>query len=55
MAYMTNQSGGDFQKGICQYKLTSGIQWTPKHSRLSDKPQKQALAKQTCQLLAVVL
>ena len=38
MAYMTNQS-------ICQYKPTSDIQWTPKHSRLSDKPQKQALAK----------
>ena len=40
-----NKSGGDFQHGGCLYKLTSGIQWTPKHSWTSDRPQKQASEK----------
>ena len=51
MAYIMNESGGDFQQVGCLYKLTSGIQWTPEHSWTSDKPQK----KQTSQLLAMVL
>ena len=45
MAYITNQLYGDFQQGGCLYKPTSGIQWTPKHSWTSDRPQKQASAK----------
>ena len=40
-----NESGGDFQQGGCLYKPTSGIQWTPKHSWTSDRPQKQASEK----------
>ena len=51
MAYIINQSCGDFQQDGCLYKPTSGIQWTPEHSWTSDKPQKQASA---CQQLAVV-
>ena len=43
MAYIMNESGGDFQQGGCLYKPTSGIQRTPKHSWTSDRPQKQAL------------
>ena len=31
MAYIMNDSGGDFQQDGCLYKPTSGIQWTPKH------------------------
>ena len=31
MAYIMNESGGDFQQGGNLYKTTSGIQWTPKH------------------------
>ena len=45
MAYIINQSCGDFQQGGCLYKPTSGIQWTPEHLWTSDRPQKQALAK----------
>ena len=45
MAYIINQSCGDFQQGSCLYKPTSGIQWTPEHLWTSDKPQKQASAK----------
>ena len=45
MAYIINQSCGDFQQGGCLYKPTSGIQWTPKHLCTSDRPQKQASAK----------
>ena len=28
MAYIMNESDGDFQQGGCLYKTTSGIQWT---------------------------
>ena len=45
MAYNINQLCGDFQQGRCLYKPTSGIQWTPEHSWMSDRPQKQASAK----------
>ena len=45
MAYIINQSCGDFQVGGCLYKPTSGIQWTPKHLWTSERPQKQASAK----------
>ena len=51
MAYIINQSCGDFQHGGRLYKPTSGIQWTSEHSWTSGKPQKQASA---CQHLAVV-
>ena len=51
MTYIMNESGGDFQKGGCLYKSTSGIQRTPEHSWTSDTPQKQASEKQTNQLL----
>ena len=54
MAYIINQLCGDFQQGGCLYKSTSGIQWPPKYLWMSDRPQKQASAKQTCQHLAVV-
>ena len=37
--------GGDFQQGGCLYKPTSGIQSTPEHSWMSDRPQKQATEK----------
>ena len=55
MAYIMNQSGGDFQQGGCLYKPTSGIQWTPEHSWMSDRPQNNPKKKQTSQPLAVVL
>ena len=45
MAYIINQSYGDFQQGSCLYKPTSGIQWAPKHSWTPDRPQKQASEK----------
>ena len=45
MAYITNESGGDFPQGGCLYKPTSSIQWTPEHSQMSDRPQKQASEK----------
>ena len=45
MAYIINQSCGDFQQDGCLYKPTSDIQWTPKHSWSSDRPQKQASTK----------
>ena len=45
IAYITNESGGDLKQGGCLYKPTSGIQWTPKHSGMSDRPQKQASEK----------
>ena len=45
MAYIIIQSYGDFQLGGCLYKPTSGIQWTPEYSWMSDRPQKQASAK----------
>ena len=41
MAYIMNESGGNFQHGGYLYKLTSDIQLTPKHSWMSDRPQKQ--------------
>ena len=37
-----NELGGDFQQSGCLYNLISGIQWTPEHLWMSDKPQKQA-------------
>ena len=45
MAYVMNESDGDFQQGGCLYKPTSGIQWTPEHSWMSDRPQKLASRK----------
>ena len=45
MAYIINQSYGDFQQGGCLYKPTSGIQRTPEHLWTPDRPQKQATAK----------
>ena len=45
MAYIINLLCGDFQQGGCLYKPTSGIQWTPEHSWMSDRPQKQASEK----------
>ena len=39
---MVNESGGDFQQSVCLCKPTSGTRWTPKHSWMSDRPQKQA-------------
>ena len=44
MAYIRNQSGGDFQQSGCLYKPTSGIQWTLKYTcehltGLKNKPQ----------------
>ena len=45
MAVIINQSSGDFQQGGCLYKPSSDIQWTPKHSWTSERPQKQASAK----------
>ena len=45
MAYIIDQSCGDFQQGGCMYKPTSCIRWTPKRSWTSDRPQKQASAK----------
>ena len=45
MAYIINQSYGDFQQGGYLYKPTSCIQWTPEHSWMSDRSQKQASAK----------
>ena len=45
MAYIINQSCDDFQQDGCLYKPTSGIQWTPEHSWMSNWPKKQALAK----------
>ena len=45
MAYIINQSYGDFQQGGWLYKPTSGIQWTPEHLWMSDRPQKLASAK----------
>ena len=40
-----NEAVGDFQQGGCIYKPTSGIQWTPGHSWMSNRPQKQASEK----------
>ena len=40
-----NELGGDFQQSGCLYNLISGIQWTPEHLWMSDKPQKQASEK----------
>ena len=45
MAYIINQLCGDFQQAGCLYVPISGIQWTPEHSRTSDRPQKQTSAK----------
>ena len=45
MAYIMNELGGDFQQSGCRYNLISGIQWTPEHLWMSDKPQKQASEK----------
>ena len=45
VAYVVNQSCGNFQQGVWLCKLTSGIQWTPEHSWTSDRPQKQASTK----------
>ena len=54
MGYIMDQLAGDFQQGACLYKPTSGIRWISEHLCMSDRPQKQASAKQTHQLLAVV-
>ena len=54
MVYIINQSYGDFQEGGCLHKSTSGIQWTPEHSRTSDRPRNKPQQKQTCQHLTVV-
>ena len=45
MVYTIEQTCGDFQQGGCLYKPNSGSQWTPEHSKISDRPQKQASAK----------
>ena len=45
MAYILNELGGDFQQSGYLYNLISGIQWTPEHLWMSDKPQKQASEK----------
>ena len=45
MAYIINESGGDFQLGDSLYKLTSGIQWPPEHPSMSNRSQKQVTAK----------
>ena len=45
MAYITNETGGDFQQGGSLYKPTSGIQWTPKPLWMSDLLHKQASEK----------
>ena len=45
MAYIINQSCGDFQQAGYLYKPNSGIQWTSEHSWTSDRPQEQASAK----------
>ena len=45
MAYNMNKLGGDFKQGGCLYKPISGIQWTPEHLWMSDRPQKQASEK----------
>ena len=45
-SYIINELGVDYQQGgPAQYKPTSGIQWTSKHSRRSDRPQKLAVEK----------
>ena len=44
MAYIIIQLYGNFQQGGCLYKPTSGIQWTPEHLWMSERPQKQASA-----------
>ena len=35
----------DFQQGGYLYKPSSGIQWTPEHSWISNRPKKQNSAK----------
>ena len=56
MAYIIYTSGDHaFQHGGYLYKLTSGIQWTPDHSYMSDKHQKQTSEKADQSTLAVVL
>ena len=45
MSYTINKSSGDFQQGMCLYKPTFGIQWTPEQLWTSDRPQKQASEK----------
>ena len=45
MAYITNESDGNFQQGGSLYKPTSGTQWTPEHSWMSNRPQKQVSNK----------
>ena len=45
MAYIIDQSCGDFQQGGFLYKLTCGSQWTPEHLWTSDSPHKQASAR----------
>ena len=42
MAYITNESSGNFQQGGCLCKPISGIQWTPEHLWMFDRPQKQS-------------
>ena len=45
MAYIMNESGGDFQQSGCLYRPASGIHRTPEHLWTPDRPQKQALEK----------
>ena len=45
MAYIMNESGGDFQQGGYLYKPINDIQWTPEYLWTSDKPQKQTSRK----------
>ena len=54
MAYIIDQSCGEFQQGGCLYKPTSGIQWTSKQLWMADRPQKQASAKADLSTFGVV-
>ena len=45
MAYIINESGGEFQQGGYLYKSASRIHWTAGHSWTSDRPQKHILEK----------
>ena len=40
MAYIVNESSGDFQPGDCLYKIITDIHWPPKHWWTFDMPQK---------------
>ena len=45
MAYIIDQSGGDFKQGGFLHKPTSGNQWTFEYSWSSERPHKQASTK----------